>query len=419
MHVFNLADADNEGEESCLSLKGEVLPDSSAFSFDDTTLHGTFWGASIPKIGALSVGDFSPQFASVTIQFPGSEENLAAWEFDEVEFKDFARRVTSSPSLSFPVRLRLSDWAMPYSITELAATLEAVLAEDLRDGFLYYQEDPNFAASGFGAEKEVSSAITIEEVISFSIRLSQISQIVKQRLRKPDEEDSLVRTFEFPDTIRSACEQYLIYFGQFLRDLGIEADSRIREQARQVLFEVTPREGKQALTKIRAALALYLQLPFDSDFGMTASGFTDFAVFQMKANVMHLQSQLVLANAIVQAKDALIATQSDRIADFEQRVNSERIVAASTKEKETDSEPLIPGLVSVKNFDWKFMRIQTAEDTSQIETGPSMICVRKQADDLNAAKGRINREWIVTFALASKPRRAAFCQRSPKLERGI
>ena len=46
--------------------------------------------------------------------------------------------------------------------------------------------------------------------------------------------------FEFPDAVRVPCEQYLLYFAQFLRDLGVEASSELRHEVGMVLFSVTP-----------------------------------------------------------------------------------------------------------------------------------------------------------------------------------
>ncbi len=67
--------------------------------------------------------------------------------------------------------------------------------------------------------------------------------------------------FNFPEQFKTPCEQYLLYFAQFLQDLGISATSNLKEEAGKVLFSVTPTDDKEALDKIREALAVYLNLP--------------------------------------------------------------------------------------------------------------------------------------------------------------
>lgn len=128
-------------------------------------------------------------------------------------------------------------------------------------------------------------------------------RMTEEEFSKPDV-GALVQTFKFPKNARTACEQYLIYFGQFLKDLGIEADLQLDEQGEQVLFKVTPREGLAVRSKIREALTLYLELPFSQDLQRNTEGITEIAVLQLSANVMHFISQLILAGAITQARDA-------------------------------------------------------------------------------------------------------------------
>ena len=68
------------------------------------------------------------------------------------------------------------------------------------------------------------------------------------------EDKSLATYFSFPEEVKSACEQYLLYFGEFLRDGGINASVEIKEEADRVLFSVTPRDSREALGRIRQIL---------------------------------------------------------------------------------------------------------------------------------------------------------------------
>jgi hypothetical protein len=76
----------------------------------------------------------------------------------------------------------------------------------------------------------------------------------------------------FPPAIRTACEQYLLYFVQFLEDLGVSATAEIKEDAKRVLFSVTPTDGCAALQQIREALEVYLKLPEMPEFGTAVVG---------------------------------------------------------------------------------------------------------------------------------------------------
>src|SRR5207248_1798988 len=96
-----------------------------------------------------------------------------------------------------------------------------------------------------------------------------LEEMVKQRTeeyKKRYEElagqraNSVVMSFDFPEEIKVPCEQYLIYFAQFLKDLGVEANTSLTHEAGQVLYTVTPINKHQALDKIYQALNVYLHL---------------------------------------------------------------------------------------------------------------------------------------------------------------
>jgi hypothetical protein len=80
----------------------------------------------------------------------------------------------------------------------------------------------------------------------------------------------------------------------------------LQEPARGVLFTVTPESGPQALEHIREALDLYLRMPQSPDFDVELVRHTDIAVQQYAANVPHLRSQVALAQALLETKNATI-----------------------------------------------------------------------------------------------------------------
>lgn len=168
--------------------------------------------------------------------------------------------------------------------------------------------------------------------------------------------------FDFPAPIKSACEQYLLYFVQFLSDLGIEANAEVKEQASKVLFSVTPVDEKQALEKIREALHVYLGLPLTAEFARVAGKFHDVAVTQLQANVLHLQSQIVLAKAALEMKNAALDAKDAQIALLQDRIDL-RVFQPQSEAKETDGgkEELVKDVLSVKKYDLKFLEINFPE----------------------------------------------------------
>jgi hypothetical protein len=131
---------------------------------------------------------------------------------------------------------------------------------------------------------------------------------------------------------------------QFLEDLGVKADAEIKEDAQKVLFSVTPKDGVTALEKIRQALAIYIKLPGMPDFGASASQHPDLAVQQLHANILHLQSQLTLAKASLQAQNATI--EALQLSNYQYR----QLLSSEEKPKQK-TEPLIGDTVHVTEID--------------------------------------------------------------------
>lgn len=118
--------------------------------------------------------------------------------------------------------------------------------------------------------------------------------------------DSLSILFDFPEELKVSCGQYLLYFAQFLRDLGISATPNLREEAGKVLFSVTPTDDFEALDKIREALAVYLSLSSNPIPNSTGDRTVDMVLSGARANAKHLESQLELAIAKLQFKEATL-----------------------------------------------------------------------------------------------------------------
>jgi hypothetical protein len=165
----------------------------------------------------------------------------------------------------------------------------------------------------------------------------------------------VVAEFRFPKEVAVPCEQYLMYFIQFLQDLGIAASAQLEHNAGRVLFSVRPVSREVALDKIREALSIYLQIPMHPlvQNGMASVG--DVQTQQLIANVHHLQGQLVLANAIIQTKDAAIYAHMVTIAQQNKALDAEILSKSLVelegyKKENLDKEELFGGLFAVTKY---------------------------------------------------------------------
>jgi DNA-binding response OmpR family regulator len=138
--------------------------------------------------------------------------------------------------------------------------------------------------------------------------------------------DTVEMTFNFPEAVKIPCEQYLLYFIEFLKDIGIDATADLREDAGKVLFSVTPKDKDEALDNIREALEIYLRLPVNRNTTVVVSPETSIEVQKLSAQIHHLQGQLYLASAALQQKQLTIQ-QRDITIEHQQALIQQQIAS--------------------------------------------------------------------------------------------
>jgi len=355
---------DDDPFDSKLSIDGLVIEESTIRYLPDTV-----GGLSIilrdkdasQKIALESFNAFRNTIADVNLAISPVLPEI----FRTVTVTYLGRRSQNIEAIIFNVNPILGQWSKPWSFLQYATALKNELA--LRDdcGYRITPRETSQALrlSSFESimleDFDKNSRITdiINQAAAF---IKDLNGAVERELTANLNKNSLVTFFDFPPTVRVACEQYLQYFIQFLDDLGIEADSELSSDAGRVLFSVTPRSGEEALATIQNALSAYLELPKDTPMGGGEIMAGDIALIQLRANISHLQGQLTIAQgmaqlgqATIQAKDATITAQATEIAMYQsyQMVRGNQsdltqIEQAPSKTK-PDSEPLFGNSVKV------------------------------------------------------------------------
>jgi len=352
-------------EDQRLIVDGELWEESS---LSEGQRIARFWGAALDRLAGSTISDLAAHFRFVVLSLSGAHEELDEWGFSEVWILLTQEEALRHTEIRF--RIEHDDvefWARPYSIADIATAVKEILAHHPHLEFEYWQEDPEGVINGFGVRITVPLDTTVGALLSRESDLKLLASLTKQELYRADGK-SLTVFFEFPAPIKSACEQYLLYFVQFLRDLGIETEAALTEQTSRVLFSVTPLNEKQALAQIHEALEVYLQMPLAPDFS-AAGRFNDPAVSQLQANVFHLRSQIVLAKAVLELKDATIDARNTEIAVLKEHVDLRTFRPGSDSRPKvaSDTEVLVKGVVSVKKYDFKFLEIDFPETLRKLK----------------------------------------------------
>jgi hypothetical protein len=259
------------------------------------------------------------------------------------------------PYIKYELGLIIENWANPWPLTEFVYKLQQTVEYLNVPGVTFFVNDPTINGCGVKCQIRDIEASAADEVHYWNPIVARILDATLDAVQANIHPDKVVSLFQFPQSIATACEQYLLYFVQFLSDLGIEADAELSHNAKSVLFSVTPKNGPGALEQIRDALDIYLRIPGSPTFSAEASDLTDTAVRQLEANVYHLKSQLALASALIKAKDATIEVLELSNFQYRQLVSNSRSIEIAESKSPEDSEMILHGMVSITPYEgWGF-----------------------------------------------------------------
>lgn len=346
-----------ESSENVFIINGKVIEHSWALSFNGENSGGIYDADEVDHVLSYPIFEILQNVSSLAVPYEPT------W-CDEIEGIKFlgGTDANGKPTLYFEFSFESEEWARLWSIAEFAKKIEEITSRLAIPRLSTFRDDTDFITNGFGFSCLIAdtAATAKEEINRWTPSLREVITTALYELTTRTAPHSVTAAFRFPEAISVACSQYLIYFGQFLADIGIDALINLSEDEDCVLFSVTPQDSMEALETIRSALDAYLKIPGDSTFLAESSQSRDIAVLQLRANVSHLKGQLSLAHAIVQAKDATI--QALQLSNFQLQqitplpslnLTPDRIPQAGASHHSKDSEAIIEGLVSIRDSEIK------------------------------------------------------------------
>lgn len=309
-------------------------------------------------------------FLDKSIFFNNSNDNQGKSEVSLIFKKEKNENIIASiNSISFLINY---SWKNPFSIKEYIGLLRTNIFNELG-----YNIDNDEVIAGISLPLPDSN-LSLLEAVQYSVdKFKSYHTTVFEKLSKDNTNSLETRFSNFPEEVRIPCEQYLLYFSEFLRDLGISATTDIRHEAGEVLFSVTPTDPDQALDKIRVALEIFLNLP-KSEIVITPDEEFEIAMLKAKANIDHFNSQLSLAKAEIrvkereiQALEATLETKDISIEFLREKLNQQKrllegeiaegIIDIEPKPKKEDKVEFLDGVFAITQIEEKGFRVNLAQ----------------------------------------------------------
>lgn len=346
------------GEEAYVLYLDDVELAKSQASVFDT--EARFWiDVHAPelyqRISEHTLGELANYVGALNLKLPAEITSPAAdFLFSRPEEEEQEEEETKVWwELAFRIEFNVDEWKAPWSISEYVREMHKVVESSQVEEAYFDMYSDDQASDGFTVNFVVDElSVTIGQIVDRWVSvLREFEQRATNNLAAQIRADSVVALFDFPDAVRVPCEQYLLYFIQFLRDLGVDAKAELHHSAGTVLFSVTPLDPREALWRIREALNVFLKIPMAPDFDSYAAGTTDIQTQQLFANVQHLRGQLSLASAMLQYKDATIY-QLQLTIEEQRRLISGEVIADSLIGTNEPEELLGGSIALAKHSIW-------------------------------------------------------------------
>jgi hypothetical protein len=138
------------------------------------------------------------------------------------------------------------------------------------------------------------------------------------QLNSKYEEESFQSTFtkffNFPSEYSTICSQYLMWFGEFLKNLGIEADVHTEPKSGQTALIVSPKENPELLEEIEKLFYQYLALPYAEL--LPASKQTPEEVYAYQSamsQIGNLKNQIQMKDSMLQLQQATNSALTEKL----------------------------------------------------------------------------------------------------------
>lgn len=157
----------------------------------------------------------------------------------------------------------------------------------------------------------VTGQIANGSIIDFIEKIAELVQAEYSRLDYQLTKDSstnlIIKLFQFPPQYEVICSQYLLWFGELLKSLGIEAIVSTENKNGQTFLSIEPKDNTVLTSKIEKALYLYLSLPY-SEY-LPAESTSDNLIAkvefqQLQHQIQMFQQQMEVKNSLLELKSA-------------------------------------------------------------------------------------------------------------------
>ena len=200
------------------------------------------------------------------------------------------------------IAVSYSNWESPLNLKEVFKLLmEKIVCLGYKCELL---DEPSYTL--IDVLVPINDCIIVDAIEKFALKAKHEYLVIEQRLLKSKSAHLLVKLFNFPQQYEVICSQYLLWFGELLKSLGIDASVSTENKNGQTFLSIEPKDNTALTSEIEKALYLYLSLPY-SEY-LPAETTKDNLI--AKVEFQQLQHQVQMFQQQIEVKNSLLEMKS-------------------------------------------------------------------------------------------------------------
>lgn len=187
-------------------------------------------------------------------------------------------------------------------------------------------------------------------------------------INKRNDKNDVLRIFNFPPAYKNICSQYLIWFGEFLENFGVNALISVNHKGDETQVIVSSEHTEQMFQRIEELFSQYVALPY-AEFlpapSQTLMPEQQFMVTQLQTQINHFKGQLEMKSAAIQMKETSIQMMQSNIEGLRNMIQSQQNTIDVQKNQllliesmqGDDEVELFGGVVKLGEIEWGPIKI--------------------------------------------------------------
>ncbi|WP_076408431.1 hypothetical protein [Shewanella sp. UCD-KL12] len=213
--------------------------------------------------------------------------------------------------------IEVEAWSDPLNPVLLRNEAHKILGEKSIDNKLLLHKiddmDAGYVDLYFEFTENINANIG-DTIDTIKFLLDETYELARLKVINTSFPEALLAKFSFDPVVQDSCIRYLHFFIEFLKDMGIHADSSINKKGCDVLFSISPTSKEASLSKIKEVLAMYLNLP---EFNLgnydvsLLDPVTELKIEKISAEISRLKTDIKLNQAILKYEQAAISSEKN------------------------------------------------------------------------------------------------------------